>query len=397
MAEKVENIPISRLNWLDKVTERRKMPTDHFLEPTKRLFPVKNVNGTYNCYLIRAALVRAAALHRNEVEAKARKLYYSLCAKKQEHSERYLFSDIPQFDSNEMWVNVLPFGEFVDPDYGLVSFDKDKVQQIVNNFKKGIPTYEPPLIDKEHITDGKFGEVKDLKIGDDGLYALIKFTDEAFNDIKNNKFKYMSPVIQENYLDKNTGEEAGAILKGVALTNMPRIPGMLPLSVFADIKSKSFSEKMKALFGGGEPDDILSDEESKLIKLNESCDCGGEKEVDAKEFNEKLKTLQEENEGLKKEIAELKKEKFSEAIESWGKEWTNKGVAPAVVEQAVNELKNEPMKFSDDNSLKTTFEKIFATMAKIDTNQYSEGNIAPNLDDETIAKKDAKIFNGGEK
>ena len=397
MAQKVENIPISRLSWLDKVTERRKMPRDHFLDEEKRLFPVKNTSGSYNCYLIRAALVRAAALHRAEIESKARKLYYSLCAKQQEHSERYLFSDIPTLDNNEVWINILPFGEFVDPDYGLVSFDKEKVQQIMDNFKKGIPTYEPPLVDKEHMTEGKFGEVTDLKIGDDGLYALIKFTDEAFNDIKNDKFKYMSPVIQENYLDKNTGENVGAILKGIALTNMPRIPGMLPLSVFTDVRSKTFSDRMKALFGAGEPEDTLNDKEIDLVKLNESCSCGGESEVDAKEFNEKLEALQKENEALKKELSELKSAKFNEAIDNWGKDWVNKGVAPAVVEQAVNELKQEPMKFSDDNSLKNTFEKMFATMAKIDTNQYSEGNVTPNLDDVEIAKKDAQMFNGGEK
>jgi len=386
----VENIPIARLKWLNRPAERRKMPADHFLDEEKKLFPVKNENGTYNCYLIRAALVRAAALHRRDVEEKARKLYYSICSKNKEKkmSERFYYSDLatklPQIKENTLLVNILPFGEFVDPDYGYVKFDHEYAEKIVNNFKNNAPTYNPPLVDKEHMTDGSYGEIKDMEIKDDGLYAIIEFSEDAFEEIKNGKFKYMSPVIDENYLDKNTGEVIGPTIKGVALTNMPRIPGMLPLQLFSDVRSKTFAEKIKSLFGQDE-DDIISEEEAKLLNFNDCCK--GDDDVS----KEELERLRKENEELKEQVQKLYSENVEHKIKEWSENWKNQGVAPAVVDAAVEAIKKMPKMFSD-NSVMDLMEGIFKAVPKVDMKQYSENTVTNELSPEEIAKNDVQNF-----
>jgi len=78
---KVRNIPLSRLKWLYSKTQRNKLPAFHFLLPEKRLFPYRNKDGTINCHMLRAAIVRASQHGYKEVEERARRLYRRYCQK----------------------------------------------------------------------------------------------------------------------------------------------------------------------------------------------------------------------------------------------------------------------------------------------------------------------------
>lgn len=75
------NIPVSRLRWVDRPRERKKVPASHFLLPKERKFPYKNKDGSINCRLLKAAISRAAQHGYPEVEKKARRLYQRHCAK----------------------------------------------------------------------------------------------------------------------------------------------------------------------------------------------------------------------------------------------------------------------------------------------------------------------------
>lgn len=81
--KKVRNIPVERLKWVDRPTERKELPADHFLLPSERKFPYKNKDGSINCYLLRAAITRAAQHGYREVWEKARALYEKYCQKKE--------------------------------------------------------------------------------------------------------------------------------------------------------------------------------------------------------------------------------------------------------------------------------------------------------------------------
>lgn len=81
MAE-VRNIPTDRLKWLDRKSEREKLPADYFLDQENRRYPYKNKDGSINCYMLRSA-IRLAGMHGDEqIQKKAQELYNKHCGGK---------------------------------------------------------------------------------------------------------------------------------------------------------------------------------------------------------------------------------------------------------------------------------------------------------------------------
>lgn len=76
------NVPVSKLKWVNRPAQRRKMPASHFLLPAQRKFPYRNPDGTINCRLVRAAISRAAQHGHAQVKAKAQNIYRRNCQKK---------------------------------------------------------------------------------------------------------------------------------------------------------------------------------------------------------------------------------------------------------------------------------------------------------------------------
>jgi len=76
---KVRNVAVSNLKWIHRKSERQKLPASYFLLPEKRLFPYRNKDGSINCNLIRAAIVRAAQHGYKKVEQIARRLCRRYC------------------------------------------------------------------------------------------------------------------------------------------------------------------------------------------------------------------------------------------------------------------------------------------------------------------------------
>ena len=74
-----KNIPLSRLKWLRRPSERKALPKDFFLLPSERKFPYRNKDGSVNCRMLRAAIRRAAQHGYPEVERKARRLFQKYC------------------------------------------------------------------------------------------------------------------------------------------------------------------------------------------------------------------------------------------------------------------------------------------------------------------------------
>ena len=78
---KTRNVPVSKLKWVKRPGQRRKMPASHFLLPSQRKFPYRNPDGTINCRLVRAAISRAAQHGYPQVKAKAQRIYQRNCKK----------------------------------------------------------------------------------------------------------------------------------------------------------------------------------------------------------------------------------------------------------------------------------------------------------------------------
>lgn len=161
-----------------------------------------------------------------------------------------------------MFVQVLPIGKFYHNVYGEVNITQQMLEQMVANFKKGIPHYDLP-VNIEHLDHlGAVGNIKDLILKDDGLYAELELTEEGQKLIEEKKFNYTSAEFVENYTDKKTGEQVGYTLVGLALTNKPANPYVKKIH-FKDF-FKQFFKTFRDLFR----DDIqfVEDEETQLTE-----------------------------------------------------------------------------------------------------------------------------------
>ena len=247
---------------------------------------------------------------------------------------------------------ILPIGNFYDPRYEWLNFTEERIAKIVENYKKGIPSYKPPINIEHDDYEGKFGEIVDCK-SEDGLKIKVECSEKGWELVKGKKFEYMSAEIRD-YFDKKTGESVGEVLVGAALTNKPANPYVGKIEL-----SEKELEKYKK----------RSDEEMTIEELQKKLD---EERKKNEEFEKKLNDFRENNRKLAKE----KKEKEIELKE---KEWIEKGVPPIVVEEAKKILLAEEtgeIKLSDGSS-KTVFsaiEGIINSIPKIDMEKYGKDN-----------------------
>jgi len=122
------------------------------------------------------------------------------------------------------WNKVAIAGSWKGHWQGAFSITKQMLNQIVEHFTA---MKNDTLVDYEHqsilfANDARAaGWINAVDHRDDGLYARIKWTDAAARHIASDEYRYLSPVIVFNTLDRKTGEMGGASLPSVALTNSP--------------------------------------------------------------------------------------------------------------------------------------------------------------------------------
>lgn len=348
----VHNIPISEITWIRSDKEREGVASSFFLIPGERKFPYKNKDGSLNCNLVRAAISRAAQHDYSEVEKKAKNLYERYC--KSEQSDRLLnvvaLSEIKE--RGGFWHNVLPLKEFFHPIYDIVKITKEKIQKMAENFGRLVPNYRPTLYIGHRDDRRSFGEVTELAVKDDGLWAFIKPDEEGQELIEKKKFKYLSAEFHEHYMDKDSGKDAGAVLTGIALTNEPAHPSMTPIKVF----SESFSKE----------DSLMDNELKKMLdEANASKKELEEKlkglETDKKTLSDEKKNLVEKTDKLQKELEEATKIIFSEKKVNWKNGWLEKGIPPVLIEEI------EKLVLSEEDFKK--YEPILEKTKKIELNE----------------------------
>jgi phage I-like protein len=94
------------------------------------------------------------------------------------------------------------------------------------------------VVDYDHATEfaagsgeavpaaGWLKSIEDAPDADGVLYGAVEFTDKARGMVQAREYKYISPVIAWGTRDNQTGEPRGAVLRSVALTNMPVLDSM---------------------------------------------------------------------------------------------------------------------------------------------------------------------------
>jgi len=154
------------------------------------------------------------------------------------------------------WVQILSPGKVKHPLHGTIDLNPTRFQKFVDNFKAKVRGTDLD-VDYDHKMDPAKGRqaagwFKDLRADDTGLWALVDWTDEAKEDIKSKKYRYLSADFYDKWTDQE-GKVHKDVIAGAALTNRPFLKNMLPvnLSEILDTESEDSMdpELRKALIG----------------------------------------------------------------------------------------------------------------------------------------------------
>lgn len=137
-------------------------------------------------------------------------------------------------DGKTVWVGqcqVCMVGTWEHPWYGEVKFTRDDHKQMVQNFDNGdrdvCVDYQHSSLSADPDAAIAAGWVTKLYGKDrwSELWAEVEWTEKAKGHIEAKEYKYISPELCHEYVDKN-GEQIGCTLLAVALTNRPFLEGM---------------------------------------------------------------------------------------------------------------------------------------------------------------------------
>jgi len=130
-------------------------------------------------------------------------------------------------------IHIVPVGSFNHEIYGAFTIDDAALDDIIKNFNN---EENDLVIDFEHqsISGEKApaaGWIKKLTKKSDGIWATkIEWVGDTEDLIENKEYRYISPVLDFNSTDNETGNGIGVRLHSVALTNTPWFDGMQPLA-----------------------------------------------------------------------------------------------------------------------------------------------------------------------
>ena len=168
--------------------------------------------------------------------------------------------------TKEFWHNILPIGKFYDPRYGEVNITKEMVEKMAENFKNGIPHYKPPVNISHEDIHGKFGDIVEVEAREDGLWAKIALTQDGAKLLEAKRFEYLSAEFTEHYVNKETGEDVGPVLLGVALTNRPAHPKMNPIKL-SELYNEIVEMVKQAFQAGMKMKLVAAEDEEAEVKL----------------------------------------------------------------------------------------------------------------------------------
>jgi len=138
-------------------------------------------------------------------------------------------------------VQILRSGTFNHRRFGQFTIDRSVMENIVANFEPDrVPMdYNHGSLSENPDSSRAAGWVKSLEIADGNnnscsLFANVEFTPKAREHIENDEFRYISPEFTFHFSHPESGEDKGAKLVAVALTNRPFLPGMLPITLKQD-------------------------------------------------------------------------------------------------------------------------------------------------------------------
>lgn len=131
-------------------------------------------------------------------------------------------------------IPIAKLGKWHSAKYKTVEFTQEDFNDLKNNFERNVRGYEPYLRyghnKKGPNLDGgepALGHLKEMYQDNDVLWGVFEPTRaEVVDEIRNGEYRYASAEVIRGAKDKVTGERLNIFLKGHALTNEPFIPNL---------------------------------------------------------------------------------------------------------------------------------------------------------------------------
>jgi len=213
-------------------------------------------------------------------------------------------------------IEVLRVGKIHDRN---LTITKEMLDDYVKNFQKGI--YGTELqVNLGHDREGEAAAwIKDLFVEGDTLKAKVEWTPLGTEKVSTKQFRYISSELAPAYPDAKTGEKVKNVFIGCALTNVPAVKGMAPVSLSENLQlflNFQSMKDLKAIHGKlMEKDKVTKEDMAEFNKQAAKYDEAENKEEVGK-MKKALAAKMEKSEGEPDGDESEKKKKLSEMVES---------------------------------------------------------------------------------
>jgi hypothetical protein len=141
-------------------------------------------------------------------------------------------------------IHIARCGKFKHPRYGRFTVTRETYDSFVRNLADGLPTPELP-VDVDHEPDlggstAACGWIKGLHVDGTDLHADVEWNWDGAWQIKEKRYKFVSPTWVMNYVD-DEGNRRGPTLLAFALTNRPFFSKLASVSLSRTFSRDDFS------------------------------------------------------------------------------------------------------------------------------------------------------------
>jgi phage I-like protein len=130
---------------------------------------------------------------------------------------------VERYASQDGWFRIFPIGTFSRLGR-TVELTREKLANMARNFKNGLPGFRVPIKRTHDDATGKFGDVVDLELRADGLYARPEWLPSGEQMLAEGSFQYLSPEVLWGPTDYDGQQGVTDLLMGIAALNDPFFP-----------------------------------------------------------------------------------------------------------------------------------------------------------------------------
>jgi hypothetical protein len=194
-------------------------------------------------------------------------------------------------ESRMCWIHCAYEGTWEGHSEGAFTLTNELFQSCIDTFsaqRNPLPVdFEHASVRSDVLKAPAAGWVQSLELRDDGLYALVEWTEDAAKDIRAGAYRYCSGVFVFDKPDRKSGDPVACCLHSIALTNTPFIDGQKPIVLSQRVALSSggkmefdrgaFEEALKKIEG----DKLTADQIMALAKSVEEMAKAQDPDADA--------------------------------------------------------------------------------------------------------------------